>query len=532
VRPETVLSARGVSVRFPGAARDAVRDISFYLATGETLALFGPSGGGKSSLAMALLGVIPALVAGERGGEICVRGAPLDNGALATGRMRAASVLQDTDAQIVALTVEDEIAFALENRGLSPVAIDARIDAALAAPPAQGLSRRDRTLELSGGWRQRLALAAALADSPDLLVVDEPVAHLDEAAAAGAIEALGAIRMRGCASIIVEHRCDHVAPLADRALVLDRCGQPVMIGRVAEVMARAAEAPDHFGLRLPASVIAAAAVRRARLVSGSRETPDDTGAVLEALGLRRLEERARGAFAPMLTIEAADVRRGRRAVLHAVDLAIGAGEVVGVTGPNGAGKTTLAFLAAGAIRARGGAASHEGAAPIYLPQNPALAFATATLAAEAARRGLSWDEVAPVLDSLELPSDPARHPLSFSHGERRRLGLAFAIAAREPRLVILDEPVAGLDGFGLSLLRRQMERLRAKGCGVMLIAHDVDFLLGVCDRVAVLDGGRIVCDAPPREVAARILAGAVPLRAPDALKAAAAHGWSPDGASR
>lgn len=521
-----MLAARGVAVRFPGAAKDSVRDISFDLPAGETLAIFGPSGSGKSTLAMALLGAIPALIPGNRCGEVFLRGEALAAGALAPQRMRAASILQDVDAQIVALTVEDEIAFALENRGVAAEEIDRRIERVLAAPPAIGLSRRDRTLELSGGWRQRLALAAALAEKPELLVLDEPVAHLDGDGAKGAIDALASVRSAGCASLIVEHRCDHVASLVDRALVLDRDGAPIMLSTIDDVMARAAATPDAFGLRLPAAIVADAALQRIRGARPRDETDDEIGIVLDALNLKRLQNIGSGSFAPLLTIEGAEVRRGRRTILQSVDLTIGAGEIVGVTGPNGAGKTTLAFLAAGALRARRGKAHNNGAPPIYLPQNPALAFASANLAAEAARRNLACSAVADALSDMELPADPDRHPLAFSHGERRRLGLAFALAARQPRLIILDEPVSGLDGFGLALLRRQLEKLRARGCGVMMIAHDLDFLLGVCDRIAIIESGQIALDGSPRAVAARILAGAAPLRASEGLLAAAAHGWS------
>lgn len=542
MRAEPILSVRDVAIRFPAAATDAVRDISFDIDAGETLAIFGPSGSGESSLALALSGAIPTLVSAERRGEIRVQGAQLPAGSLSAQIARTASILQDVDAQIVALTVEDEIAFALENRGAPSELIEERIARALSRAPTAGLSRRDRTLALSGGWRQRLAIGAAIAEDPMLLVLDEPVAHLDGDGVAGAMTAVAAARTHDAATIVVEHRCDRIAAVADRALVLRQDGSPALLASMKDMLDAAAQIPTRWGLRLPAALIANEAARRAAETQRERAFVGDAGlaidalrrrgaildAVLRALDLEALERPPRAASTPLLAINDADVRRGSKTILQSIDFAVGAGEVVGLTGANGAGKTTLAFLAAGALRAKRGRVVRSGGAPIYLPQNPALAFASNSLAAEAARRRLPWRDVARALTLMELPDDPARHPLAFSHGERRRVGLAFALATQDERLIILDEPVSGLDGFGVAMLRDQLGMLRERGCGVVVIAHDIDFLLGACDRIAALDQGRIALQGSPREVAARVLASDAPLALSEGLAAAAAHGWRGD----
>jgi energy-coupling factor transport system ATP-binding protein len=513
-----LLSASGLAVRFPRAARDAVGEIALSLESGERLALLGPSGSGKTTLALALLGAIPNLVAAERRGTVAWAGLP--SGALAAGTGVAAAVLQDSDAQLVALTVEDELAFALENRGLAAQDIEARIERALARPPGLGLGRRDRTLDLSGGWRQRLALAAALAEAPRALVIDEPVAHLDGAAACDAVAALAAACQDGAAALLVEHRIDHVRSLASRVLVLDAEGRPQAAGATEVVLRDLSARGAAPGLRLPADIRVEAALARA---GAGGAAADVLAVALAELGLDRVPAPATGM--PLLEISHAAVRRSGRDVLADISMVAHAGEVVGVTGPNGAGKSTLGLLAAGGLAPSRGQVLRRGAAPIHVPQNPALAFATGRLDAEAARRGLAWRDAAAAIARAGLDPDPERHPLAFSHGQRRRLALALALARPSPRVAILDEPAAGLDGIGLAALEEDIGALRAAGVAVLVVAHDLDWLARIADRIVVLDAGRIRADAPPARILQDALHGRLALAPPPGAALAARLGW-------
>ena len=515
-----VLAAEGVAVRFPRAAGDAVREVSLSLSAGERLALVGPSGSGKTTLALALLGAIPALIAAERRGE--VRWTGLGDRVLAAGTGITAAVLQDSDAQLVALTVEDEIAFALENRGLAATEIDARIEAALARPPGAGFHRHDRTLALSGGGRQRLALTAALAEMPQALVIDEPVAHLDGEAAVDAVAAVDATCRAGTSALLVEHRIDHIQHLADRILVLGPEGTPVAFGETGATLRSIAGIDGALGLRLPPSLLVSTALAKAGL--DERDTRA-LAVALTALGFDRQNPAVRGP--PLLTIDGAKVRRGGRTVLDGIDLILREGEVVGVAGRNGAGKTTLALLAVGGLRAVAGTVrrNFEGG-PVYVPQNPALAFATGSLQTEAMRRGLSWADAAAAIERCGLPADPERHPLAFSHGERRRIAIALALAAPRPRLVVLDEPASGLDGYGLAGLEADIEALRARGSAVLVVAHDLDWLARVADRITVMKSGRILADGHSLEILREIVAGRLPLKPPPGAALAARLGWT------
>ncbi len=540
--PDRALAGRDLTVRFAGAARAALDRIDVDLAAGSVLGVLGPSGSGKSTLIAALLGVIPELVPATAGGTVAWGDGAFAPPSLAAGRAAAAVVQQDPDGALVALAVADEIAFGLESDGLPAAEIDARVAAALASGPAAGLLPDAETLALSGGWRQRLAWAAALALRRPVLLLDEPFAHLDPQAASVASDAIRTARAAGTATLLVEHRADLVAGLADQLLVLDAAGRPLLRGPAAQVLAEAAERRGACGLRLPAAVLVAAALRRAGLLPEDAH-PADAAALIAALGprcqdpavaavtARALDQQPRAMATPgpvRVALGDATVRRGGTTILSGVDLTVCDGTILGIAGSNGAGKTTLGLLLAGGLRPSAGQrCAPPGPAPLVVPQNPALAFASGSLREEARRRGVDWAAAATRISAAGLPADPDRNPLRFSQGERRRLAVALAAAGGASRLILLDEPQAGLDGPSLAALTADLLALRRDGHAVVVVAHDLDWLASLADDLAILAAGRIALAGPVAEVVGRILDGTAPVPVPPGLALAAALGVVP-----
>ncbi|MDP8923468.1 MAG: energy-coupling factor transporter ATPase [Chloroflexota bacterium] len=289
---EGVIDVVRLGFKYVGRRRPTLRDVSFTVRRGESLLVLGPSGCGKSTLALGLNGAIPHAVGGDLSGSVRVDG--VDTGAATMGDLarRVGIVFQDPEAQFCMLTVEDEVAFGLENLAVPRAEMDARIDEALAAV-GLGHHRRDRIARLSGGQKQRLALACVLAMRPEVIVCDEPTAQLDPAGAADVIALLGKLRRSGDHSlVIVEHRLDEVMHLVDRVLVLSADGELVADGPPREVLRAHAAWLAEAGVWVPqVSELALGLERRGFVVRPFPLTVAEAAAALGPVADRLVGER-------------------------------------------------------------------------------------------------------------------------------------------------------------------------------------------------------------------------------------------------
>jgi energy-coupling factor transport system ATP-binding protein len=491
----STLALDAVTYAYPGADAPSLRSVTLTVEPGEFLVLAGGSGSGKSTLLRAASGLVPHFHGGTFAGRLACGGLDTREHGPAELAAVAGTLFQDPETQVVMGSVRSELAFPLENRGWSAAAVARGVEeAALALGIAPLLDRSTR--DLSGGELQRVALGAALAGRPQLLLLDEPTSQLDPVAGD---ELLGVLRRVneewGTAVLLAEHRLERCLPAADRVVALD--GGAVAFDGTPEAFA--AWAPPE--LQPP--------VTRLCALAGVPERPATVKAARRALAARieTLPEAA-PAPAPRHGDPVVAVRRGwyeiadGPAILRGIDLALAPGETVALMGRNGAGKSTLLRLLAGLIEPTRGKVTRAGRVALLL-QNPGDYFLHERIGDDVPDAGALAD----------------RHPRDVSGGERQRLALELVLTTGEPPVAVcLDEPTRGMDRGHGGRLAARLRELAENGVAVLVATHDAEFAARWAERTVLLGDGRPVADAATADVlgggwyfatqTARVLGGA------------------------
>ncbi len=509
------------------AAGEVLRGVNLAVHPGEFVALLGRVGAGKSTLCMALNGLVPHVTGGVFRGDVTVAGQNTKQYTVAELARTVGVVFQDAEAQLTQMRVEDEIAFGPENLGLPVGEIAARVAWALAAV---GLTEhRDRSPHrLSGGEKQRVAIAAMLAMRPHVLVLDEPTANLDPAGKSGVFNVLLRLaRERQVAIVIATQEVERAARYADRVAVLHE-GRIALDGPPAAVFSAAVQLAD-WGLSVPEMVelgerlaLPAAArtgmsgvyraLRRALRSRHAVQQPPEPAAHSTA-----------PATEPQIHIEDLSYAYPDGAIaLRGVNLTVARGEFLALVGPNGSGKTTLAKHFNGLLKPSGGRVRVDGrdtrhlrvaelARTVgYVFQNPDHQIFAGTVEEEIAfglrLQGLEPARVAERVDAAVAQFRLAEHrdlpPAVLGSGERRLVALA-AVMAAQPDILILDEPTGGLDRRSRQELMAAVSAYHRGGHTVILIAHDMRLVAEHATRAAVMLEGRVLFDGPPAELFAR-----------------------------
>lgn len=484
----------GVSFAYPEREEWALRHVELQARAGEVLVVAGASGSGKSTLLRAANGLVPHSTGGRFVGEVTAFGRSTRRHPPRELADVVGFVHQDPEAQFVIDQVEADLAFVLENLGTGPAAMRRRVEEVLDALGIAHLRHRSPA-SLSGGERQRCAIAGALAASPAALVLDEPTSQLDPQGAEDVLAAVSRLSTElGTTVVLAEHRLERVAPMADRAVIVDRAtvGPP---GPPGPVMAGYAGAPS--------------VVRLGRLLGWDpppltvKEARRQPAPPLDLAGWVPPAPAAAGEL--LLAARHLRLVRGGRTVLDGVDLEIREGEVVALLGRNGSGKTTLLRSLAGLQPAASGAVESRGPAA-YVPQDP-----NSLLFAPTVRRELNQTlrllgrrdhgEVDHWLAALGLVEVAGRHPRSLSGGERQRVAVA-AVAVGGARVLLLDEPTRGMDAASRAALEAAVADHAGAGGAVVLATHDVELAARCAGRAVVLGGGEVVACGPARQVLA------------------------------
>ncbi|WP_314096396.1 energy-coupling factor transporter ATPase [Microbacterium foliorum] len=543
-----LLSVRDLSVTHADAAHPSPADVSFDIHRGEVVLLLGPSGSGKSTLTLALNGLIPHAVPATMSGVVVAGGLDTADTPTASLSTRVAMVFQDPDAQIVTGTGYDEVAFGPENLRLPLDEVHRRAEDALRRV---GLwERRDENPDrLSGGGRQRLAIACALAMGSPLIVLDEPTANLDPQGIDDVYAALTDVIAAGDRAILlVEHNLDAAMGFVTRTIVLDAAGRVAFDGPADEVIRRHADELVAMGVWLPAATLAALRMRDAgahfaelpltpaELASALADRPSvrlqDHGTDAGPQPVDRPDIRASilqaarawgpiapsidesdavsGSPSPIIRARGLTVRRHRTEILHGLDLDIAPGTLTAIVGANGAGKTTLLQALAGVVPPPrrqvsvdgmdpGSASPRELANRIgFVFQNPEHQFIAHTVFDELAhglrlRRTPDAEvtvRVDAMLERFGLEAKAHVHPFLLSGGEKRRLSVGTALITR-PRVLALDEPTFGQDRARASELLALLHDLRDEGTTILIVTHDLALVAAHASHTVILADGRV-----------------------------------------
>ena len=511
-----------------GAPIQVLRGVDLAVEQGEFLSLMGPTGAGKSTLCMALNGLVPQATGGVIGGRVVVLGQDTRRTPVADLAAHVGIVYQDPESQLFCHCVEAEVAFGAENLALDRREIAERVGWALGVVGMAGYGARAPT-QLSGGQKQRVAIAASLAMLPQVLILDEPTASLDPAGQAEVFRVIEALcRERRMTIVMVSHDAEHIAQFSDRVAVLHegciaRVDSPQRVFADADLL-------DGAGLSAPQVTEVARMLNRRH---GTRHAFTRLDEAIEALRLRSdldaaptrpdasgLPEEPPATGAPCIEVHDLAFRYdGEVDALNGVDLEIAEGAYLAIVGQNGSGKTTLVKHLNGLLkpetgrvriygRETTGVSVSELARTVgYVFQNPdhqifcpstreEIAFGPRNLGLDREQVGARTDEA---LFAFGLTPYADVPPAVLGYGLRRKVAVA-AVCAMRPRILILDEPTTGLDWRGARELMAMIASLHARGHTILLITHDMRLVAEYVPEMLVMHQGRVLARGPTHQV--------------------------------
>jgi len=504
---DSPLVIENLSFQYRTRPEKAIQNISFELKPGEMLLIAGSSGCGKTTLARCINGLIPRSYRGKREGKVLLHGKDVAEKQIAEVAQEVGTLLQDPERQIVASNVYNEIAFGPENLGLPREEIWERVEAAMKRLGIESLRDRE-TFNLSGGEKQKVALAGLLAMNPSILLLDEPLASLDPASAYEALKVFRSLADEGKTIALIEHRVeDAIFAKPDRMLYME-AGEVKYLGSIKDLPIEI----NHKEVKLPAEWV----VKRVHQMG---ETVNKMEAVQSV-------ERGE----PLVSFEDVDFRYSDETpyILQNVNLKIYRGDLIGILGPNGAGKSTLVKHAIGLLKPTKGCVLIEGedtrkmsVAQIartigYVFQSPTHMLYAPTVREELEfgpknldfKKDLMDRTVVESISTVNLNGLEEYPPLGLSFGQQKRTTIA-AVLAMQSKIMIMDEPTAGQDYSNYTHFMDAMCRPAADGskslvasnfAATLFITHDLDLAVTYANRVLLFGDQHVVADGRPEDV--------------------------------
>lgn len=494
-------------------AEPTLKSLNLTIEKGQKVLIIGPSGSGKSTIGNCLNGIIPNIYHGEKSGQFTIDGKEAFGLSIYDKSHLVSTVLQDPDGQFIGLTVAEDLAFALENDGVSLEEMQEKV-----AHWAKRLDLTEfldnRPQDLSGGQKQRVSLAGVLIDESPILLFDEPLANLDPKSGQETIDLIDRIHHEEKATtIIIEHRLEDVLYRHVDKVVLVNDGQILFDGH-----------PDEL---LRTELLIQNGIREPLYVTALKDLGVDVTLMEHLSDLSQVDLTTIAITAPsfsqrktsqeeLLRLEQLHFAyQENRPILKNINFEINQGERIAIVGKNGAGKSTLAkaicqfITPEGDIRYRGQSimtdSIKERAEKIgYVLQNPNQMISQTMIFDEVALglrlRGVDEQDLEKrVLETLKVCGlyEFRKWPISaLSFGQKKRVTIA-SVLVMNPEIILLDEPTAGQDKQNYTEIMNFLNQLNKAGHTIIMITHDMQLMLEYSDRSIVVSNGEIIADCSP-----------------------------------
>ncbi|WP_058307652.1 ABC transporter ATP-binding protein [Gracilibacillus massiliensis] len=461
-----MLEMEKLRVKFPGSDNFLFKDLSFSIPDAQKVLIVGPSGSGKSTLLQILAGLIPSVI------EVPLKAEKLQVAS------KYGIVFQDPESQFCMPYVDEEIAFVLENRHVPPSEMKEMIERLLTRVDLQLEHIHTPINQLSGGMKQRLAIACALALQPDVLFLDEPTALLDVEGTKQVWDSIKSIQGEQTI-VIIEHKIEFVSDIVDRVIMLNDQGELVADGSPSYVFNHHEQMFDQFGIWHPSSWSNYLDSRTSQHKGNDR------------------------AVHPLIKLDQASGYYHKNRKICVDKAVINKGDWIAITGPNGSGKSTLVQMIMQLIKTKGSIHYFfaEQNLPIYQKiafvfQNPELQFVTDSVYQELAFSLTSKDtdkkaKIKEYLKRYRLEQVNDHHPYQLSIGQKRRLSVATATIMVED-IIILDEPTFGQDAINTFMMLDCLEELKQKGITIVMVTHDQQIVDHFATKEWKIEQGELV----------------------------------------
>lgn len=524
-----IIEFKNVSYLYPNSQQPALKELDLTVEKGTFVAVLGHTGAGKTTLSLCLNGLIPKLMEGQLTGDITIEGKDLNKATIQEMAGIIGLVLDDPEAQVFGRTVLEDASFGPINLSLTELEIYQRVEKALAMVRLQGYEGRD-TAQLSGGEKQRLAIAGILAMEPEIIAMDEPTSELDPQGIRDIYETIDQLRQEQERTLIVtEHDSTQIIERADLVVVLNQ-GELAWQGAPADLFRNIPKLLEYGIKPVPLSLLGWDLYQKG-LIDYDQIPLDVPSAerVIRNLPPKAIEYTlAKLAPKQKVNLESQDIIRiselnfsydSGQVALQDINLTIARGEFVALIGRNGSGKTTLAKHLNGLLTPTSGVVLVDGlnTAKVgtstlfkkvgYVFQNPDHQIFSISVEKELeyGLKNAGFDDneikrrVDRALEFTELTEQRHDHPLTLGKGKRQMIALA-SILVLEPKILVIDEPTTGLDWNDSQRILNIIQQLHQQGTTIIMISHDMEVVAKLAQRAIVMAGGQILLEGNMEEV--------------------------------